>query len=966
MKRILISLALIALLSAAAYAGGPRYVAGTAWFSPSVTGQPIVWASGQAAYYTDLGDLSPAVTHTQANSMVAAAAAVWDAVPTAAINIASGGSLSEDVNGTDVTRTGNTLTLPADIQSTDTAKPIAVVYDEDGSVIDTFFGTGASTPTMCQQDGVFTFVDNLTTSGNIAHALILVNGLCATNSTQIAVLQYQLVRAFGQALGLDWSQANEEDFATNRVTSADLAGWPIMHPIERLCHASGETCIPNGTTLRYDDIAALNRLYPVTSANIASFKNKKLTAPNTLSVTGTIRFRGGQGMEGVNVVLRPMVPGTNLPDVRYTVTAVSGVRFRGNAGNIVSGLTDSSGNSLARYGSADTSLEGYFDLSGVPIPPGDANDTWQLSFEPVNSLYTYSDSVGPYITGQVTPSGNMPAIALPGLAAGSAVMQNVTIGNSAGDSLSGDDGMLGAPVTVPPSGEWTARLAGYGHTSWIQWRAKANREFTVEAQAIDSSGHTTLDKAQPVLGMWNGTDATTTSPVTFTSQPFNGDVPGLTKLPVITLADSEVRLGIADMRGDGRPDYLYRGRILYADTVQPSIVPAKGGPIAITGMGFRPNSAVFVNGVSAAVTSVSPTQITAIAPPANGATGNVPVEVEDPQTLGVAVIADGISYGAQNNSTITILSAPSGNVTPGAPLGFTVAVASGTSPAAGATVTYSVLQGSATLACGQPTCSIVTAANGSASLAVAADSSTPTTVAATLANGASVATTFTAQSGSTSTISALTPNLYLAAGATAQWTPEGLVLENGTPSANTAVTWTPVTSGVTAPTSATLSGTNGIVTQQLSAGPLSAGITVPVNACVSTGTTCAQFNVVSVAPTNAQLTPISGIAQNIPAGQPFSPIVLQVTDATGNPLAGAIVTLYQTLDAWTPACSPEAVCPPAPLIGQQTVQLTSGADGAVTLNPLSGSGQPVRLYITAVTGSSAMLNFALTQYPQTL
>ena len=337
---------------------------------------------------------------------------------TAAVNIARAGSLSEDVNGTNVSSIDNTVTLPADTQSGDTAKPIAIVYDEDGSVINAFFGTGASSAATCQQNGVFTFVDNLTPLGYIAHALVLVNGLCATSATQIAVLQYQLVRAFGQVLGLDWSQTNEEMFSGDQVTSEGLAGWPIMHPIERLCSASGESCMPNATTLRPDDIAAVNRLYPVTASNLAGFHGKKLTAANTLSVQGTISFRNGQGMQGVNVVLRPMVPGTDLPDVRYTVTAVSGISFHGNAGNAITGLTDSNGNVLARFGSDDATLEGFFDLSGVPIPPGETSDTWQLSFEPIDSLYTGSDSVGPYTTGQVTPSGTLPAIALPGLAAG--------------------------------------------------------------------------------------------------------------------------------------------------------------------------------------------------------------------------------------------------------------------------------------------------------------------------------------------------------------------------------------------------------------------------------------------------------------------------------------------------------------------------------------------------------------------
>ena len=366
-------------------------------------------------------------------------------------------------------------------------------------------------------------------------------------------------------------------------------------------------------------------------------------------------------------------------------------------------------------------------------------------------------------------------------------------------------------------------------------------------------------------------------------------------LPVLTLADSEVRLGLADLRGDGRPDYLYQGRVLYAATVQPAILPAAGGPIAITGMGFHANSVVTVNGVKAAVTSITPTEITAIAPPAAGATGNVLLQVQDPLTLGIAVISDGLSYGAQNSDTITTVSAPTGTVVTGVPHSFTVAVSSSKSPAAGATVTYTVTQGAATLACGQPSCAVVTSANGIASLAVAANSSATTTVTATLANGAAVSTQFTAAAGAAPAITAITPNLYLAAGATAQWTPQGLVLNNGTPAANAAVTWTPVTGGVTAPTTASLSGANGIVTQQLAAGPLNTGIVVPVNACLSTNA-CAQFNVISVSPATAQLTPIAGITQDIPTAQAFTPVTLEVTDPSGDPMAGAVVTFYETLE----------------------------------------------------------------------
>ncbi|MFZ0633389.1 MAG: hypothetical protein WBD06_10120 [Acidobacteriaceae bacterium] len=116
----------------AARAGGPRWVAGSSYFDVSAKGKPVVWANGQVTYFTDLGALSTQVSQTQANTMVATAASAWSAVPTAAVLIQSGGSLAEDVNGSDVTVGSGGVTLPADIRSAATNKPVAVVYDEDG------------------------------------------------------------------------------------------------------------------------------------------------------------------------------------------------------------------------------------------------------------------------------------------------------------------------------------------------------------------------------------------------------------------------------------------------------------------------------------------------------------------------------------------------------------------------------------------------------------------------------------------------------------------------------------------------------------------------------------------------------------------------------------------------------------------------------------------------------------------
>ena len=950
--------------SVSAYAGGPRWHAGASYFSPSVEGQPIVWAGGQLNYFIDQGSLSPILNQTQANTIVKAAAAVWSAVPTAALQITARGNLSEDVNGTNVTAGASGPTLPSDIRLTGNVfHAVAVIYDEDGSVINDFYGPGTSTPGSCLENSVFLVFGAPTTAGNFSHALMLINGLCATNTSQLTVLQYQIMRGFGQLLGLDWSQTNEEMFAADQLTTQGLSGWSMMHPVERLCSNNTQACIPSPTQLRLDDIAALNRMYPVTAANISSFAGKKITAANTISVQGTIQFKYGQGMQGVNVVLRPMIPNTDLPDIRYTVTAVSGDAFVSNAGNIISGTTDAQGNALNRYGSNDPTLEGFFDLSGVPLPAGQTTANYQLSFEAINPLYTGQVSVGPYTTSQVTPSGTMPTIELQQLAAGSSVMETVTIGNSADDSLSGNDGTIAAPASLPASGDWMARISGYGHMSWFQGRMRANRQFTVEAQAVDESGQPSNNKANLVIGTWNGTDAEGTAPDIGTIQPLNGAALGLTTLQVATVADGQLRIGIADARGDGRPDYLYRGRVLYADSVAPAHLPSEGGPMVIYGIGFRPNTVVTVNGVAAAVTSVTPTEITAMAPASNGVTGNVVVEVQDPQTLGFAVISDGLSYSAQSGDGLSIVAAPTGAIAIGVPQPFTVRAMNWDDewPAAGVPVTFSVTGGTATLGCGQPTCTITTEENGSAALAISAGTPGLTQVTASLTNGVRVQAEFTG--AAPPEISAISPDLYLAIGAQTQWSPQALVLVDGVPDVGMTVSWTASGSGMSLAAASAPTGVNGIATQQLAVGPLASGAAVPVNACLPLGAGCAVFHAYAVHVETAELQPVSGTQQTIAAGQNFAPITLEVTDAVGHPMAGAVVTFYETLHAWTPDCTGQGPCPAAPVLNQTTVQLTSANDGTVTLVPVSGQGEAVQLSVVAAAGSSATLDFEMECHP---
>src|ERR1700690_4161633 len=207
--RLSAAAAMIFFVALLARAGGPKCVAGTSYFDPTTTGQPLVWPQGLVTYYTDQGNLSPILPNASANSLVASAFSIWTSVPTAAIATTSGGQLAEDVNGTNVIRNANgSITMPADIQPTATGTPVGVVYDYDGSVTDALIGSGAGNASQCFFNAVFGGDDNYGDLATYQHALIVINGQCALQSSQLTDVEYRLVRVIGGVLGVGWSQVN--------------------------------------------------------------------------------------------------------------------------------------------------------------------------------------------------------------------------------------------------------------------------------------------------------------------------------------------------------------------------------------------------------------------------------------------------------------------------------------------------------------------------------------------------------------------------------------------------------------------------------------------------------------------------------------------------------------------------------------------------------------------------------------
>jgi hypothetical protein len=947
-------------ISASAYAGGPKYVAGHTGFNPAALGQPLHWPGGKVSYFVDRGALSATISNEQATALVDAAAAIWNAVPTAGVSLINKGSLNEDVNAANIlVNQSGQIVAPSDVTPSASNDPVAVLFDYDGAVIDAIYGPTASDPGACHENGVFVWVDNFQPDATFAHGVILLNGRCATNSNLIAMMSFQVERAFGRILGLDFSQVNPGP-ATSGVTGVML-GWPVMQPISGMCGANGGECIPNPATLRFDDIAALNRLYPITAANVAQFPGKKITADNTLSIHGKISFASGYGMQGVNVVARPLDAQGN-PLYQYTVTAVSGALFRGKHGNAITGWIDANGDSFTRWGSDDADLQGAFDLSGIPLPPGMTSASYQVSFEAIDPLYILSNSVGPYADAQVAPSGTLNSVALTNLCAGNAREISIIAADSATGGFSDAIATASQPRRLPSTGFWYGRLSQVGQTDWFAFPVRGNRTFTVVTQALDERGTPTGSKALPSIGIWDAFK-TADAPAVGAGPGLNGFAVGETWLRVASSGDDVVRIAIADLRGDGRPDYAYDGWVLYADTVEPALLPASGGPIVIHGMGFHANDTVMVNGQPALVTSITPNEITAVAPAATkGVSGSVDVEVDGaPIFYAAAIISGGLSYDAGKGDALKLVSAPANTVPIGTPIPFTVtALDANLHPVGGVSVLYSVTGGTAGLGCGLSACTVTTSGDGRATINVTATDREPAIVTASLTNSASLQAHF--NGGTPATLTALTPQLSVAAGATVLWRVQTLALSNGIAAVNQQIVFQPGNGITVRGSTSVTTNASGIATTILTVGPLARAEEASIKACLNGTTQCVTFTAFGARPEYASLQPVSGTLQTLAAAATPAQIVLRLLDINGNAMAGGSVQLFQSLYAWTPPCVPHVPCKGGALLATQSATATSDLDGIVIFAPASLPGVATGLQALAVSGNSSTINIAIEQH----
>jgi hypothetical protein len=746
------------LMPAMAMAGGPRFVTGPPFFTGRA-GVAIGWKQPTLLYYTDPGSLSAAVNHPAADALVAAAAGVWN-LPVASITVAQGGALAEHVSGQNVYLDTTGLVFPADVMSANAASvPVAVIYDTDGSVTDLLLGSGASDPSGCRQNSVTENVDSFDPAGYILHAILVVNGRCTGSAPeQQTELQYHLMRAFGRLLGLAWSQTNDNVFTGTPTPTYDQAmNWPVMHPIDIVCGPYSYQCMPSPFQLRPDDIAAMVSVYPIAqNAPLAAGKQPSLSDAH--QVNGHIYFPTGEGMAGVNVLVRRQPAAASWFEGWYEASAVTGALFQsGGSSPFVSPSSDP----RSSFGTTDASQMGAYLIAYVPIYDGVPWQNVSVSTEPLNALYVGNYSVGPYTLGAVSPSGAAPP-AQTSLVNGpnGAASIDFTVADAAAMCGNGADGTSAVPMTAPATGWWNGLLCGYGHASYVAMPVTPGRSFTVEVTALDEQGLATTAKAMPVIALFAPTDEPGALPsLGVTPSAFQARGVGTTTISAQTGQLTGVRIGIADERGDGRPDFTYQARFFYADSVLPAELAPAGGQITIAGMGFRAGNAVTINGVAATVVSWSPSAIVAIAPSmllANAVNGTaVDIVVSDLSTGAGSTMTAALTYTTANKpNTMRLVSAPSGTVYVGdlAPAPFSVQVLApdGITPVAGESVVFAAAAGSVNFgACTAATCTVRTDANGMASTGVTPQAAGAVTLQA--ADGAlkqSAAFTAEAQAGS--------------------------------------------------------------------------------------------------------------------------------------------------------------------------------------------------------------------------
>jgi hypothetical protein len=443
----------------------------------------------------------------------------------------------------------------------------------------------------------------------------------------------------------------------------------------------------------------------------------------------------------------------------------------------------------------------------------------------------------------------------------------------------------------------------------------------------------------------------------------------MTRLDAQLAASTNFVIGIGDLRGDGRPDYHYRARVLYADSVSPPRVGVNGGAVTVMGTGFAPGLNVTIGGVVATPLAVSGGQMILAAPAFADGVQNI--SVTDPASGASSTMSGVLTFGAAVSDNILLRSAAN-PATPvgtqaGNPVSVQVLAADGVTPVSGATIGWSATNGLQLSACsGTSSCMATTDQNGGASTWLTPAATGTATITATLAPGAysspkSVSAALNATQ-SASDIGVVRPYVWIAQGATVSSPVTARVVSNGTPENNAKVNFAVVSGSGTLSAASAQTNASGYATVSLTVTQV-VGL-VQVSACVAPGNNpCSTLYVNSVSPAKQRLEPVAGDGQ-VSTGQAFQPVVVRVTDSDAPPnlVLGAAVA-FQTTVLRPGGNAPGAgngetnpTNPAMPVILQVSQSsATTDVNGLANITPSSGGfSAPVGVDVAVTAGNGAL------------
>lgn len=335
MKSFVHSLAVIFVTATTfSYAGGPLY---------TFNGKAYRYKSDTISYTLDRGPFG-IFTSSQAQTLANASFKTWDDVVTSNVTFkhSIADTLLVDVNASNYLD----YTTMTDFVY-DGINPI--IFDNDGSITEALFGTGASQSVIGfagsgdkDNDGYFDEGESVM-NGKLADGSI--------NSFTLEEWKSTFVHEFGHFLGLDHTQINGE-YSSDAAKTIYV---PTMYPFATV------NDVPLGD-LNPDDIAAISNLYPA-----PSFFN------TTGKITGTVTRVNASVVRGANVI------------------AIS--TGADSLMNQISTVTD------------------YFDQNNgmytiIGLNPG----SYIVRTEPINPNFTGGSSVGPYASSGVDISFQNPVI----------------------------------------------------------------------------------------------------------------------------------------------------------------------------------------------------------------------------------------------------------------------------------------------------------------------------------------------------------------------------------------------------------------------------------------------------------------------------------------------------------------------------------------------------------------------------